>query len=98
MQTTMDSNDARLHWREVLDSAGKGIDVVITRYRKPVGVFIDYDDYQALLEQLEDLRDGRRALATLEQIRADPARVRSLESIVDDMIAEGSLERDDLSQ
>ena len=72
MQKTMDSNDARLHWRDVLDAGAKGLDVVITRYNKPVSVVIDYEDYIALTEHLEDLRAGRRATATLELIRLDP--------------------------
>ena len=46
----MDSNDARLHWRDVLDAGAKGLDIVITRYNKPVSVVIDYEDYLALVE------------------------------------------------
>jgi len=96
MQTTMDSNEARLHWRDVLDAGAKGLDVVITRYNKPVSVVIDYADYTALLEQLEDLRAGRRAVATQDLIRKDPARVRPLQTLVDELIAEGALDAHDL--
>ena len=96
MHKTMDSNDARLHWRDVLDAGAKGIDIVITRYSKPVSVVIDYDDYLALVDHLEDLRAGRRAAATLELIKQDPSRVRPFQEFVDELIAKGELEQQDI--
>jgi len=96
MQTTMDSNEARLHWRDVLDAGAKGLDVVITRYNKPVSVVIDYEDYTALLDQLEDLRAGRRAETTLDLIRKDPSRVRLFQTLVDELIAEGTFDQRDI--
>jgi prevent-host-death family protein len=92
MQKVMDSNDARLHWRDVLDAGAKGLDVVITRYNKPVSVVIDYEDYLALVEHLEDLRAARRAAATIERIEKDPSRVRLFQSLVDELIEEGELD------
>lgn len=94
MHKVMDSNDARLHWRDVLDAGAKGLDIVITRYNKPVSVVIDYEDYLAIVEQLEDQRAGRRAAATLEQIRQDPTRVRPFQTLVAALIEEGELEQD----
>jgi prevent-host-death family protein len=88
----MDSNDARLHWRDVLDAGAKGLDIVITRYNKPVSVVIDYEDYLALVDHLEDLRAARRATATLERIQQDPARIRPFQSLVDELIDEGELD------
>ena len=94
MQKVMDSNDARLHWRDVLDAGAKGLDVVITRYNKPVSVVIDYEDYLALVEHLEDLRAARRAATTLERIEKDPTRVRAFQTLVDELIEEGELDTD----
>ena len=45
-------------------------DIVITRYNKPVSVAIDYEDYLAIFEQLED-PTVRRAAATLEPVEQD---------------------------
>ena len=94
MQKVMDSNDARLHWRDVLDAGAKHVDIVITRYNKPVSVVIDCEDYLAVVEQLEDQRAGRRAAATLELIEQDPTRVRPFQSLVAELIEEGELAQD----
>ena len=60
--STWDSNDARIKWREVIDTAAAGdTDVVITRYGKPVVAVIDYADFLALQEELDDLRATKRA-------------------------------------
>jgi PHD/YefM family antitoxin component YafN of YafNO toxin-antitoxin module len=93
MHKVMDSNDARLHWRDVLDAGAKGLDIVITRYKKPVSVVIDYEDYLAIVEHLEDQRAGRRAAATLELIEQDPTRVRPFQSLVNELIEEGELDQ-----
>jgi len=56
------SRDARRLWREILDEVKSGdSDIAITRYGEPVAVMIPAADYQALVEQLEDLRLGRIA-------------------------------------
>ena len=59
---TIDSNAARAQWRSLLDTAGEGkADIVITRYGQPVATVIDYEDWVALQEELDDLRSARRA-------------------------------------
>ena len=98
MQQTVDSNEARTHWRDVLDASAKGVDTVITRYNKPVSVMISYEDYLALVEHLEDLRDAREAQATLEKIRKDPSLVRPLREYIDELIARGELDPNFASQ
>ena len=56
------SRDARKLWREILDEVKSGeSDIAITRYGEPVAVMIPAADYQALAEELEDLRLGRIA-------------------------------------
>ena len=94
MQQMLDSNEARTHWRDVLDASAKGVDTVITRYNKPVSVMINYEDYLALAEHLEDLRDAREAKAALERIRQNPSLVRPLREYIEDLIARGELDPD----
>ena len=56
------SRDARKLWREILDEVRSGAgDIAITRYGEPIAVMIPAADYQALAEELEDLRLGRIA-------------------------------------
>lgn len=59
---TVDSNQARNNWRELLDMAlSKDIDVVITRYNKPVVTMLDYEDYLSVREELARQRIQRQA-------------------------------------
>jgi len=44
--------------------------VYITQHGRPAAVLVDYDQYEALLAQLEDLSD----LASLEAAAAEPER------------------------
>lgn len=92
--TTMDSNAVRNRWRTVLDDTAKGIDTIVTRYGKPVSVVISYEDYEALLNQLEDLRDGRNAELTLSAIRSDPSRARPFR----EFLAELGIDADTLTE
>ena len=91
MVQTLDSNTLRSRLSEVIDSTGK-TDTVITRYHKPKAVIIPYEDYIALQEQLQDLRDGREAEAVMEAIKADPSRARPFREVVAEMIAAGELD------
>ena len=88
--TTMSSREARTHWRDVLDTVDKGdADVIIERYGKPIATLIPFADYQALLEELEDLRDGRLAMLALEEWERDPSTARPYEEFRAELIAEG---------
>lgn len=91
----LDSNEARSRWREVLDAGSRKVDVVITRYGKPVSVVIDYEDYEALRETLDDLRAGRRAQAELEEWLADPATARPYATFHAELVEEGMLDADE---
>jgi len=87
------SREARARWRTVLDTVDKGTaDVVIERYGRPIAAVIPYVDYEALLEELEDLRDVRYALAALEEYERDPSTARPFEEIEAELIAEGLLD------
>lgn len=91
--STWDSNDARIKWREVIDTAAAGdTDVVITRYGKPVVAVIDYADFLALQEELDDLRAAKRADAIYDAFLADPSSAQPWDEIRAELIAEGKLD------
>jgi prevent-host-death family protein len=88
----LNSDDARAKWRDILDAAGAGQDVVIARYGKPMAAVIPIADYEALLEDLDDLRAGRRAQAALEAWREDPSRGRPYTVMRAELSSEGLLD------
>ena len=90
---TWDSNDARIKWREMLDTAAAGVtDVVITRYGKPLVAVIDYEAFLALQEELDDLRAAKRADAIFEEYLRDPSSARPWDGIRSGLVAEGRLD------
>lgn len=91
----LNSEDARTRWRDILDAAGAGQDVVIARYGKPMAALIPIADYEALLEELEDLRAARRAQAALEAWREDPQRGRPYTAVREELITDGLLGHDE---
>jgi len=54
---------------------------IILRDGKPSAVILDIDDYQELLERLDDLED----LKMLEKIRAKPQQFKRLEDVLADI-------------
>lgn len=88
------SEDARTRWRDILDAASRGLDVVIARYGKPMAAVIPIADYEALVEELEDLRAARRAQAALEAWREDASRGRPYAVVREELAAEGLLDRE----
>jgi PHD/YefM family antitoxin component YafN of YafNO toxin-antitoxin module len=59
---TLDSNQARNHWREMLDTVLKNeADVVITRYDQPLVAVLAYEDYLAVHDELIKQRATRKA-------------------------------------
>jgi len=59
---TLDSNQARNNWREMLDTVlMKDVDVVITRYNKPLVTVVAYEDYLAVQDELIRQRTERKA-------------------------------------
>lgn len=90
------SSDARIKWREVIDTAAGGdTDVVITQYGKPVVAVIGYADYVALQDALDDLRAARRADAIYAAYRSDLSSVRPWDEVRAELIAEGKLDGDE---
>jgi prevent-host-death family protein len=67
----MPVSDLRRKTRDVIATVRNGDDVVyITQYGRPTVVLVDYERYEQLIAQLEDLSD----LASLEAAAAEPAR------------------------
>jgi len=64
----IDSNQARNNWREMLDTVtARQVDVVITRYNKPVVTMLDYEDYLAVRDELARQRALRKANRQLRE-------------------------------
>ena len=63
---TMSAEAARREWRTLVDGVVAGEDVIIERYARPAVAVIAYDDYAAILQELEEMRAHRRT----EQLRA----------------------------
>lgn len=73
MARVLKSPSARANWRDVLDQV-KEADVVIERYGAPVVAIIPYEDYNAIREQLENLRAVRQAKSAYAQVqKSQPA-------------------------
>ena len=85
--TTLPSDKARANWRDVMDSAGKGEDIVVERYGKPTVAIIAYDDYLAIQETLADMRDAREAQRVLDEWRSDPTSARPWPDVKADLLA-----------
>jgi prevent-host-death family protein len=85
----LSSDEARSRWRDVMDAATAGADVVIERYGKPVIAVIPYADYVEWQEQLEDLRAARQAQAALEEWRRDPSTARPWSDVEAELVADG---------
>ncbi len=82
MATTVYSSDkARARWRDVIDAAVAGENVIIERYGKPAAAVIPYQDFLELAEMLEDLHDIREARIALEEWRRDPASFQPWEDV-----------------
>ena len=90
---TLDSNTARTRWRDILDSASAGdIDFVVERYGKPMVAVISFQDFEALQDELDDLRAARRAAAAYAAWQQDPSRGVPYEEFRGELVAEGLLD------
>jgi prevent-host-death family protein len=67
----MPISDLRRNAGEVLDAIRQGGDVIyITQHGRPAAVLVDYEQYEAMLAQLEDLAD----LAAIDTAAGEPER------------------------
>ncbi|MGB0384605.1 MAG: type II toxin-antitoxin system Phd/YefM family antitoxin [Ardenticatenaceae bacterium] len=87
------SREGRARWRHLLDTADSGeSDVVIKRNGKAVAALIPYKDFEALQEQLDELRDARRAMQIYDAWKQNPSRGRPYAEVRSELKAEGLLE------
>jgi prevent-host-death family protein len=75
-----------------LDAARAGNDTVIERSGKPVAVIVPYADWEALQEDLDDLRAARRGQAAYEACKGDPSLGRPWSEVKAEMIRDGLLD------
>lgn len=92
MPIVIDSRQARKRWRDMMDAAVMGDAVVIQRYRTPQAVLINYDDYLALRDELDDLRDGRMAMIAYEEWKRDPSTAIPWEEAKAQLIKDGVID------
>ena len=93
MVATLESNEARTRWGELMAvTAGGATDVVITQAGEPVLAIIDYADYVAIVDALEDARLARRAAEVLADLDAGRTDARPWADIQAEWIAEGLLD------
>jgi len=89
----LDSNQARTQWRDILDEAQAGeSDVVVERYGKPVVAVIPYADFEAVQDELDDLRAARRAGAAYEAWKRDPGQAVPYERFRAELVTERLLD------
>jgi prevent-host-death family protein len=86
--TTLPSDKARANWRDVLDSAGRGEDIVVERYGKPTVAIIAYDDYLAIQDELAEMRDAREAQQVLDEWRKDASTARPWAELKAELLAD----------
>ena len=67
---TMKSEEARNSWRDMLDHALMGGEVVIERYDKPMAVMVNYKQWQAWKRLLTRITRDR-----YEEMKADSSKV-----------------------
>lgn len=88
--TIVGSREARARWRDLLDAARSGTaDIVIERGGHPVAALIPYADYQALADELEDLRAAHRAQKIYEEWKRDPSSATPWEQVKAELAAGG---------
>ena len=86
------SDEARAHWRDIMDVATGGGDVVVERYGKPMVAVIPYEDYMSLLDALEELRDARDAAEAYARYKRNPEKARPYSEIRQELVENGRLD------
>jgi antitoxin (DNA-binding transcriptional repressor) of toxin-antitoxin stability system len=89
---TISSEKARTQWRDIIESAIAGNDIVIERYGKPIVAMISYEDFLELEEILEEMREAREAEIVLDEWQRDASTARPWDEVKSDLIADGLLD------
>lgn len=91
--TRIKSADARIKWRDLLDQVYAGaMDVIIERSGKDVAVLIPAPDYEALREELDELRSARQVAQTYSEWQSDPTVARPWEEVEAELTRRGLLD------
>jgi prevent-host-death family protein len=85
MTSVVKSHLARKNWRSLLDQVLKGEDVIIERNGVQVAALIPVDDYMSLLDELEELRFVREAVAEYETWKAKPETAEPWDQVKEDL-------------
>ncbi len=90
---TINSREARAKFRDLLDRLlAKETDIIIERNGKPICAMIPIEDYEELLDELDEMRAARRAAALYENWMEDPATGQPIENIEARLKARGVLD------
>ena len=77
------SRDARMRWREILDTIfRRENDVLIERNGSPIAVIIPADDYETIRKVLEEYRDGLEAQTILEAWKSGQEGSRNIDDVI----------------
>ena len=92
-RSVVSSREARARWQDLLDIVGGGKEeIIITRNKKPIVALVAFEDYEALREQLEDLRSARRAEEAYRAWQRDDSLARPYAEVREELLAEGLLD------
>jgi len=75
----------------MMDAATRGEAVVIERYNTPQAALINYEDYEALRDAIEELQADRRAARIYAQIKAGETTTRPWKEVEAELVSEGLL-------
>ncbi len=84
------SDEARQHWRDMMDTALIGGRVIIERYTKPQAVLMGYTQYKAMAERLQELEAWQEAQRIDHDIESGQAQVVTFEQHKARMQAKGA--------
>ena len=89
---TVSTREMRARLRDILDQVLKGEDVRVVRNGKPVAVLIPAEDYEQIIEELDDLRVARQATAIYEEWKRDPSTGIPYDEVRAELVSEGRLD------
>jgi prevent-host-death family protein len=89
MTLSVKSHQARQSWRSLLDRVLQGEDVIIERNGKALAVLIPVEDYEAIRDELDDLRAAKRAEVLYEAWKRNPETAEPWETVRQDLIKDG---------
>jgi len=92
MTLSVKSHQARQSWRSLLDRVLQGEDVIIERNGKALAVLIPMEDYEAIRDELDDLRAAKRAEVQYAAWKQNPETAEAWEDVRQDFIKDGALD------